>query len=164
MSREHAGMRMEVKGFALDEDTKIPILLLQPPGRDEVLPIWIGPSEASAIALTLSGAEPQRPLTHDLIQRVLEGLDARLLRTEVTALEGNTFLGRLLLDRKGDFVAVDCRPSDGIALALRCGAEIYVPAELFEAQKKRLGPPSGGDDGPADAEDSDAADDDEDDD
>ncbi|MBM4117865.1 bifunctional nuclease family protein [bacterium] len=141
---ERGSLRMEVKGFALDEDSKIPILLLQPAGREEVLPIWIGPGEASAIALTLSGAESARPLTHDLMQRLLQGLEAKLLRTEVTALEGNVFLGRLLIaqPQRGEYLAIDCRPSDGIALALRCGAEIHVDKGLFEAQKKRLGPPA----------------------
>lgn len=141
---ERGSLRMEVKGFALDEDSKIPILLLQPPGREEVLPIWIGPGEASAIALTLSGAESARPLTHDLMLRLLEGLEAKLLRTDVTALEGNVFIGRLLIaqSQRGEYLAIDCRPSDGIALALRCGAEIHVDRALFESQKKRLGPPA----------------------
>ncbi len=143
---QRSSLRMEVKGFALDEDSKIPILLLQPAGREEVLPIWIGPGEASAIALTLSGAESARPLTHDLMQRLLQGLEARLLRTEVTGIEGNVFLGRLLVaqSQRDEYLAIDCRPSDGIALALRCGAEIHVDRALFEAQKKRLGPPAKG--------------------
>ena len=137
-------LRMEVKGFALDEVSKSPILLLQPPEGEEVMPIWIGPNEASAIALSLSGAEYERPLTHDLLGRVIDGLGARHLRTVVTRLDGNTFHARILLEERGDYLSVDCRPSDGIAEALRTGAEILVERELFESQKQRLRPRESG--------------------
>jgi uncharacterized protein len=140
MSAERELLRMEVKGFALDEVSKSPILLLHPTGEEAVMPIWIGPSEASAIALSLSGAEYERPLTHDLLARLLDGLGARHLRTVVTGLEGSTFQASMLLKERGDYLSVDCRPSDGIAVALRTGAEIFVERELFESQKQRLRP------------------------
>lgn len=137
-------LHMEVKGFALDEVSKSPILLLQPHEGNEVMPIWIGPSEASAIALSLSEAEYERPLTHDLLRLVLDGLAARHLRTVVTRLDGNTFHARILVEQRGDFLSVDCRPSDGIAVAMRTGADIFVTRELFDSQKQRLRSREGG--------------------
>ncbi len=140
MSEESELLAVSVKGFALDEASKSPIVLLQPEGRDEVMPIWIGPSEASSIALSLSGAEYERPLTHDLLKLVLSGLEVRHQRTEITRLESNTFFARILLQKGSDYVSVDCRPSDGIALALRNEAEIYINRELFESQKQLIRP------------------------
>lgn len=137
---EGAMLRVTVRGFALDEVSKSPIVLLQPVGREEVMPIWIGPSEASSIALSLSGEQYDRPLTHDLLRLVLDGLTVQHQRTEIVRLENNTFFARILLRQRNDYVSVDCRPSDGIAIALRTQAEIFVDKELFEAQKQIIRP------------------------
>ena len=149
MSAERRLLEVKVKGFALDEVSKSPIVLLQPEGSEDVMPIWIGPNEASSIALALSGAEYERPLTHDLLKLVLDGLEVDHQRTEITRLESNTFFARLLLRRDAEVIAVDCRPSDGIAIALRSGAEIMVDRGLFEAQKQRIRPREGGEAGEA---------------
>ncbi|MBN2171906.1 MAG: bifunctional nuclease family protein [Candidatus Krumholzibacteriota bacterium] len=140
MDGEGAMLRVTVRGFALDEVSKSPIVLLQPVGREEVMPIWIGPSEASSIALSLSGEQYDRPLTHDLLRLVLDGLAVQHQRTEIVRLENNTFFARVLLRQRNDYVSVDCRPSDGIAVALRTRAEIFVDKELFEAQKQIIRP------------------------
>ncbi len=156
MSVEKELLRMEVKGFALDEVSKSPILLLHHEDGEAVMPIWIGPSEASAIALSLSGAEYERPLTHDLLARVLDGLAARHLHTVITGLEGSTFQANMLLKEQGDYLSIDCRPSDGIAVALRTGADIFVERELFDSQKQRLRPRGDGEDEAPDDSDEDA--------
>jgi hypothetical protein len=138
VSAERRLLEVKVKGFALDEVSKSPIVLLQPEGSEDVMPIWIGPNEASAIALALSGADVERPLTHDLLKLVLDGLEVSHQRTEITRLENNTFFARILLRHDAEILAVDCRPSDGIAVALRSGADILVDEELFDAQKQRI--------------------------
>jgi hypothetical protein len=136
MSDERDLLLVKVKGLALDGVNKSPIVLLHPEGSEEVMPIWIGRSEASAIAIPLSGASFDRPLTHDLVKLILDGLDVQHVRTEITHLEEDVFYARLLLRADKDFISVDCRPSDGVAIAMRSQAEIYVNRQLFESQKQ----------------------------
>jgi bifunctional DNase/RNase len=136
LAEEPKLLPVQVKGFVLDKASQSPIVLLQPEDTEEVMLIWIGPSEAHSIALLLSGAKYERPLTHDLLKLALDGLDARHRRTEITHLESNTFFARVLLQRGNDFISIDCRPSDGIAMALRSEADIFVDRELFESQKQ----------------------------
>jgi len=112
------------------------ILLLKPEGAPShrLLPILIGVPEAQSIALALAGKPTPRPMTHDLMKQLLEHLDVRLARVEITRMEEHTFFARLLLDRSSSAppLEVDARPSDAIALALRCGAPIWVAEEVFE--------------------------------
>ena len=136
MAEEPKLLPVQVKGFVLDKVSQSPIVLLQPEDTEEVMLIWIGPSEAHSIALLLSGAKYERPLTHDLLKLALDGLEAKHRRTEITHLENNTFFARVLLQKGSDFISIDCRPSDGIAMALRSEADIYVDRELFESQKQ----------------------------
>jgi bifunctional DNase/RNase len=96
-----------------------------------VLPIWIGPAEAQAIARELAGQRFQRPLTHDLIATIVEGLKARVTRVVIADLKDNTFFAQLLVDREGEVVVIDARPSDSLAVALRCGADIFVNEKLL---------------------------------
>ena len=108
------------------------LLLLEERDGSRVLPIGIGPYEAEAIALHLNGTEVPRPLTHDLLTRVLAGLDARLLGIEISALARNTFHARLLLEQAGKQVTIDSRPSDAVALAVRAPAPIYVAEAVLD--------------------------------
>ena len=96
-----------------------------------MLPIWIGPAEAQAIARELAGQRFQRPLTHDLLANIVEGLKARVTRVVISELKDNTFFAQLLIDRDGEAVVIDARPSDSIAVALRCGADIFVNEKLL---------------------------------
>ena len=104
-----------------------------PVAPTRLLPIWIGIAEATSIARHIDASPAPRPNTHDLAARLIERLDGRVERVVVTALRGGTYYGVLHL-RSGNGVSeVDVRPSDGIAIALRSGAPIFVRAQLFEA-------------------------------
>ncbi len=132
---------MQVIGLTVDSATKTPIVVLQEASGRELLPIWIGAMEAMAISLALSGGTLPRPLTHDLLLKTLEVMEGRLEAVDITGLYEGTYYAELVL-AKGDAVfRVDCRPSDGIALALRVPAPIRVSEQVLEdAAKARLRP------------------------
>jgi bifunctional DNase/RNase len=130
-------IEMKVGGLALDEKTRTPVLLLEEVGGDRVLPIWIGPPEASAIAMELAGKKFPRPLTHDLLKTVIMGLGAEVSRVAITGLVENTFFAKIFLRRDSHLVDIDARSSDAIALALRAGAPIFVAEELMKAAEGR---------------------------
>ncbi|SDL97298.1 Bifunctional DNase/RNase [Franzmannia pantelleriensis] len=115
-----------------------PVVLLREPGGEDVIPIFIGPNEAEAILRALRGDRPRRPLTHELLNDVIDGLEARLARVYVDALQDNTFLGMLELeiDGRDEPVRIDSRPSDALALALQAGATIHVAPEVREAARQ----------------------------
>jgi bifunctional DNase/RNase len=108
------------------------VVILKETERDRYLPIWIGPWEASAIAMKLQGLTPDRPLTHDLFATALEGLGVRVDRVVISALAEETFHARLLLERDGQTFEVDSRPSDALALAVRTGGRIYASEAVLE--------------------------------
>ena len=97
-----------------------------------MLPIWIGPAEASAIAMEMQGMKPQRPLTHDLLKQILVGLGGDLRRVFISAVKENTYFAELLIRRDDHVFQVDARPSDSIALALRMRAPIFTSDQLLE--------------------------------
>jgi uncharacterized protein len=108
------------------------VVILKDSGRDRYLPIWIGPWEASAIAMKLQGLSPDRPLTHDLFAAALEGLGVKVDRVVISALAEETFHARLLLDHGGRTIEVDSRPSDALALAVRAGGRIFAAESVLE--------------------------------
>ena len=108
------------------------VVILKETERDRYLPIWIGPWEASAIAMKLQGLAPDRPLTHDLFAAALEGLGARVDRVIISSLAEETFHARLLLEHDGRTVEVDARPSDSLALAVRAGGRIFVAESVLD--------------------------------
>ena len=123
---------VRVGGLAIDERTKSPVVLLQEIEGNRVLPIWIGPMEAQAIHLELLGKKYQRPLTHDLIVKVLDELGAKVSRVVITDLKETTFFASLYVDGGHGAVAIDARPSDSIAIALRARAPIFVVGKVFD--------------------------------
>jgi uncharacterized protein len=124
---------VEIRGLILDPVSNSPIVILKKPEENIFLPIWIGVFEANAIALHLEGVQTPRPMTHDLLRDLISGLDASVKGVLVHALVENTFHAVIeLQDRSGKVVTVDARPSDAIALALRCKAPIRVSEEVFE--------------------------------
>jgi len=128
---EPGWIETQVRGLRIAENTRNPVVILQEVEGERMLPIYIGHPEASAIAMTLAGRKFERPLTHDLMRLILEGLQASLQRVAVTELRTNTFYAKLVLERDHEIVSVDARPSDSIALALRMGAPIFVAEGLL---------------------------------
>ncbi len=115
-----------------------PVLLLkplesEPAGTDErLLPIWIGQPEASAIVLALQGVELPRPMTHDLLENLIEELSHVVLRVEVTRLDAGTYFAAIVLRGEENVIAIDARPSDAIALAVRASCPIFVAKEVWD--------------------------------
>jgi len=108
------------------------VVILKEATRDRYLPIWIGPWEASAIAMKLQGLTPERPLTHDLFATTLEELGARIDRVVISELADETFHARIMLERDGRTIEVDARPSDALALAVRSKVPIYAAEAVLE--------------------------------
>ena len=128
-------VEVRVQSLALDRSTNTPVVILQELEGERVLPIWIGPGEASAIAMHLADMEFARPLTHDLLRSVLEALDTRLEEVLISELKGNTFFAELTLATPAGEQVIDSRPSDAIALALRAGVPIYVAETVLDKAK-----------------------------
>ena len=124
-------MEMTVAGVTVDPMTKSPIVILRDRESRLALPIWIGVLEANAIVLVLEGVEMARPMTHDLLKAVLEKTDTRLRKVEITEVRDNTYFALLHLERGNDSFTMDSRPSDAIALALRCDVPIVVSADVL---------------------------------
>jgi bifunctional DNase/RNase len=108
------------------------VVILKETDHDRYLPIWIGPWEASAIAMKLQGLTPDRPLTHDLFASALEGLGVRVERVVISALAEETYHARLHLERDGHVFEIDSRPSDALALAVRTGGRIFASELVLE--------------------------------
>ena len=125
-------LEVEIRGLIVDPVSNSPIVILKKPGENLFLPIWIGVFEANAIALQLEGVQTPRPMTHDLLRTVIEALGATLEGIVVHSLVDNTFHARVALRTAGGaLLEVDARPSDAIALALRCRAPIRVADSVF---------------------------------
>jgi len=122
----------EVLRIHVEERTGAPVLLLRERDGSRVLPIWIGPAEARAIAAALAGEIPPRPQTHDLARTLVETLGARIEQVVVTELREGTFYAEIHLARGGHRQVVDARPSDAVALALRARRPIFVRSRLFD--------------------------------
>ena len=125
-------IEVQVESLGLDRTSNTPVVILKEVGAERVLPIWIGPSEASAIAMQLGGMAFQRPLTHDLLVSVLGGLGGSLKRVLITRVEDSTYFAELIIEVEGRLVSVDARPSDSIAIALRADARIFAETDLLE--------------------------------
>lgn len=129
-------VHVRIASISLDSATNQPVILLRPiddpAGEGRLLPIWIGHPEATAILLALQGVEPPRPMTHDLLKGVLDSVHIGVERVEITRLEEGTFFAALVLRSEDRAVAVDARPSDSIALAVRTGSPIYVSESVLD--------------------------------
>ncbi|MFC1559227.1 bifunctional nuclease family protein [Gemmatimonadota bacterium] len=123
-----------VNGLAIDSTNQSPVVLLKELDGDRVLPVWIGPAEADAIAIRLAEVDTPRPLTHDLLKRVIDGAGLRLQRVIISEIRQQTFYAELVLEGEGRILKIDARPSDSIALALRTGAPIFISDELFQEE------------------------------
>ncbi len=131
-------IQVQVAGMMLDRQSRQPILLLHVPPLDRFLPIWIGPNEAEAIAMALKKERFERPLTHDLLVTIVDGLEGHVSRVVIHDLREGTFFAKIFLSRQQQVIAVDARPSDSIAVALRTGAPIFVAREVVEREENQL--------------------------
>lgn len=125
-------IEMKIKGVAVDPATSMPIVILKDKDGRKTLPIWVSVFEANAIAMELEGMVASRPLTHDLIKSIIEGLQGKVTQVCVHDLRDNTFFAKIVISRGKKKVKIDARPSDALALALRTGVPIYVSEEVLE--------------------------------
>ena len=122
---------VEVSSIRLEEETETPIMLLQEPNTNKVLPIWIGTIEAVSIAYAQEGFVHPRPQTHDLLLNILDSLNAKILEVSITDIHDKTFFAEIKLSTHEGELTLSSRPSDAIALALRSSAEIFVENSVF---------------------------------
>jgi uncharacterized protein len=128
-------IEMTIKGLMVDPITNMPIIILRDKDGQRVLPIWVGVFEANAIALQIENVTTPRPMTHDLLKNVIADLRARIDKIVVSDLKENTFFALIYLSVNGEVMAVDARPSDAIALALRARAPIFVEEKVIDHAK-----------------------------
>lgn len=127
---------MQIRGLMMDPVTNMPIVVLKDVASDMVLPIWVGIFEANAIALELEKTTTPRPMTHDLMRNMARNLNAEVRKVVVSELREDTFYAVIWLEQAGETVAMDARPSDAIALALRWDCPIYVNREVLENSRQ----------------------------
>jgi bifunctional DNase/RNase len=128
---------MTVSGLTIDPFTNSPIMILKDVDSDKAVPIWIGLLEATAIASELENIKFSRPMTHDLLKIIMENMQIQVTKVEVCDLRDNTYFALIYLNREGQEVTIDARPSDAIALALRVKAPIFV-AEVVIQKARRV--------------------------
>jgi bifunctional DNase/RNase len=126
-------IEVQVQSLGIDQVSKTPVVILQEMEGERVLPIWIGPGEASAIAMELAGMKFARPLTHDLAASLIRTLGGALTRVTITRVQDNTYYAELLIQRGAELFSIDARPSDSIAIALRTRADLFAGDELLTA-------------------------------
>jgi uncharacterized protein len=129
-------VEMTIRGLLMDPVTQMPIVILKDVAGDSVLPIWVGVYEANAIALEMEKVSTPRPMTHDLIKNVLTGLETQVHKVVVTELREDTFYAVIWLERGGEVVSIDSRPSDALALALRVDCPIFVDDLVLKSSKQ----------------------------
>ena len=128
-------IEVRIRGLMVDPATNMPIVVLKDVASDAVMPIWVGVSEAQAIAIEIEKVTPPRPMTHDLVRNLLRALNAEINRVVITELKNDTFFARLWLSQGKDRITVDIRPSDAIALALRSDCPIFVDTDVMDRAK-----------------------------
>jgi uncharacterized protein len=129
-------VEMTIRGLLMDPVTQMPIVILKDVASDSVLPIWVGVYEANAIALEMEKVSTPRPMTHDLIKNVLTGLETQVHKVVVTELREDTFYAVIWLERGGEVISIDSRPSDALALALRVDCPIFVDDLVLKTSKQ----------------------------
>lgn len=129
-------LEVKIRGLMMDPVTNMPVVVLKEAQGTGILPIWVGVYEANAIALEIEKVQTPRPMTHDLLKNVLTGLDVRLQKVVVSELKDDTFYALIWMEREGQLISMDSRPSDALALALRLDCPIFVEEEVLKNSKK----------------------------
>jgi bifunctional DNase/RNase len=128
-------LEVKIRGLMMDPVTNMPVVVLKETQGSGVLPIWVGIYEANAIALEIEKVQTPRPMTHDLLKNVLTGLDVHVQRVVVCDLKDDTFYALIWIEREGQIISLDSRPSDALALALRLDCPIFVSDEVLKNSK-----------------------------
>ena len=128
-------IEMKIRGLMVDPVTNTPIVILRDSSGNSILPIWVGVYEANAIALEIEKVTTPRPMTHDLIKNLLTGVEATVQKVVVSELKDETFYAVIWLERDGEIISVDSRPSDALALALRLDCPIYVEEQVLASSR-----------------------------
>src|SRR6187397_2361394 len=128
-------VEMKIRGLMMDPVTNMPIVILKDINGNTILPIWVGMYEANAIALEIEKVSTPRPMTHDLIKTLINGLQADVRKVVVSELRDDTFYAMIWLEKDGEMISVDSRPSDALALALRTDCPIYVEEQVIRTSK-----------------------------
>jgi hypothetical protein len=128
-------VEMKIRGLMMDPVTNMPIVILKDTGGSSILPIWVGIYEANAIALEIEKVATPRPMTHDLIKNLLLGLNTAVRKVVVNDLREDTFYALIWLERDGETISIDSRPSDALALALRLDCPIFVEEDVLKSSK-----------------------------
>lgn len=127
-------IQMKVMGIALDTRTGSPIVVLHDKENRRALPIWIGSAEASSIIRKIENLSVSRPMTHDLIISMIDKTGYKISKVEINDVEKETYYAIIYLeDKNGQFVEIDARPSDAIAIAIRVDAPIFVSAKVLSS-------------------------------
>ena len=129
-------IEVNVLGLMLDPSNSAPVVVLKEVDGEKVLPIWIGPVEAFAIQNGLEHSTPPRPMTHDLLCDMIKKMGGTVMKIEVTDLKDNTFYALIHVDRDGEQITIDSRPSDAIAVSVRCSARIFVDESVFDKVRR----------------------------
>ncbi len=129
-------VEMKIRGLMMDPVTNMPIVILKDHSSETVLPIWVGIYEANAIALEIEKVITPRPMTHDLLKNLLVGLETVVRKVVVTELREDTFYAVIWLEREGQAISIDSRPSDALALALRMDCPIFVEEDVLKNSKQ----------------------------
>ncbi len=128
-------VEMKIRGLTMDPVSNMPIVVLKDINSNTILPIWVGIYEANAIALEIEKVTTPRPMTHDLIKTVLTGLQAGVKKVVVSELKDDTFYAVIWLEKDGQLISVDSRPSDALALALRLDCPIFVDDGVLKSSR-----------------------------
>jgi len=128
-------VEMKIRGLMMDPMTNNPIVVLKDVNGTAILPIWVGLYEAQAIALEIEKQVTPRPMTHDLIRNLLFGLEAGVKKIVVSDLRDDTFYAVIWLERAGELISVDSRPSDALAIALRLDCPIFVDDSVLKSSR-----------------------------
>ena len=128
-------VEMKIRGLMVDPSTNTPIVVLKDTQGASILPIWVGAYEAQAIAIEIQKVQMPRPMTHDLLKNVLLGLNVRVQKVVVSELREDTFYALIWVEREGQLMSIDSRPSDALALALRVDCPIFVEDQVLKNSK-----------------------------
>jgi len=128
-------IEMKIRGLMMDPVTNMPIVVLKDAQGTSILPIWVGIYEANAIALEIEKVQTPRPMTHDLLKNLLLGLSVRVHKVVVNELRDDTFYAMIWMERDGQMMSMDSRPSDALALALRVDCPIFVEEDVLKNSK-----------------------------